>query len=214
MRLMLALGLIVIAPVFRIQFALHNWDMLWKFSFITNADSMMIGSLSAMALAEDRGKLLAWLNKSPSVGRAISLAAIYLIWILDRKSSLELLVVPLGVTIQAAAAAYLIASYAVVRSGLGYQLLNLRTMRYIGMLSYSWYMWQQPFFAPTNIYGYTEPPICLIFPFNIVASLAVAALSYHALEMPLVALRKRCRATADELPHNMMQPASRQVAMS
>jgi peptidoglycan/LPS O-acetylase OafA/YrhL len=72
-------------------------------------------------------------------------------------------------------------------------------------------MWQQPFFPSTNIYGYTAPPIFLIFPFNILASLVTAAISYHALEMPLVALRKRCRPTPDGLPKNVLHPGSRPV---
>jgi len=69
-RVNVAIAIIVLAPVFRIQFAMRDWDMLWKFSFLTNADSMMIGSLCTMALAEDRGQLITWLHKRPSLGRA------------------------------------------------------------------------------------------------------------------------------------------------
>ena len=65
-----------------------------------------------------------------------------------------------------------------------------------GVLSYSLYIWQQPFLNATNSYGFASAPDALRFPLNIVAAFAVAAVSYHAIEKPLLSLRTSLRRAA------------------
>ena len=119
-----------------------------------------------------------------------------LIWtlmVLDHFVTGLVAVVAFSGTVTALAAAYLIASYASIAGGPAYAVLNWRPVRYVGVLSYSLYIWQQPFLSATNPYGFASIPGALTFPVNIAAAFAVAAVSYHALEKPLLSLRTGLR---------------------
>jgi peptidoglycan/LPS O-acetylase OafA/YrhL len=65
------------------------------------------------------------------------------------------------------------------------RVLNLRVVAYVGALSYSIYLWQQPFFDHTSHSFATRTPINLVFIF------ALAAASYHLVEKPFLAMRAR-----------------------
>lgn len=195
-RLGFAFILIFIAPFFRAWLYSINNTGLYLFSFMTNMDAIMIGSLMGIAYhrwADSVKNLLAW---KPTFGRVIALLAIYFIWLLRVKLMFGIFTVTIGNTIQSIAAAYLISSYATIEKGYIYKILNLSLLKYLGVLSYSLYIWQQPFFSSPSTFGYNSHPL-LIFPINLIAALTVAALSYHFLEMPLLGLRKRFRASSE-----------------
>lgn len=63
--------------------------------------------------------------------------------------------------------------------------LNSRPMVHLGLISYSLYLWQQMFFAPSNT------SILGRFPVNLLCALAAAQLSYTLIERPFLRLRKR-----------------------
>ena len=63
-------------------------------------------------------------------------------------------------------------------------LFNLRPVVYLGTLSYSLYLWQQPFMAP----GAAWPGP---FPWNLLAALVVALASFYLIERPALRLRAR-----------------------
>jgi peptidoglycan/LPS O-acetylase OafA/YrhL len=67
------------------------------------------------------------------------------------------------------------------------RILNCRPVAFIGVLSYSLYVWQQLFLDRHTIAWRTA------FPQNILLVLAVALLSYFALEKPLLELRHRLK---------------------
>lgn len=74
--------------------------------------------------------------------------------------------------------------------GFMFDFLNWRVLRWIGVLSYSLYIWQQMFtfdFPWANVY----PPITNSIWLNVTALFAVAYLSYTFFEKPFLALRKR-----------------------
>jgi peptidoglycan/LPS O-acetylase OafA/YrhL len=56
----------------------------------------------------------------------------------------------------------------------------------LGRISYSLYLWQQ-FFLARGGEGLSRLP----FPANVAAAVGVAALSYHALEQPMLRVRDR-----------------------
>lgn len=65
------------------------------------------------------------------------------------------------------------------------QMLEARPIAWIGRLSYSIYIWQSALFVQ-------ETPTGLqVFPFNILAILTIASLSYYLIERPLVKLGHR-----------------------
>lgn len=69
-----------------------------------------------------------------------------------------------------------------------YRVLNARPMVWIGMLSYSLYLWQQPFIDRASSDWWRS------FPWNIAFALGAATLSYYAVERPCLKLRERLAA--------------------
>jgi peptidoglycan/LPS O-acetylase OafA/YrhL len=58
---------------------------------------------------------------------------------------------------------------------------------WIGRLSYSWYLWQQLF----TVMPYPQWGGLRVFPFNVVASLAIASISFFVIEQPFLKLKER-----------------------
>jgi peptidoglycan/LPS O-acetylase OafA/YrhL len=67
------------------------------------------------------------------------------------------------------------------------KILNWRALRFVGVLSYSLYVWQQPFLN-RNSAAWTN-----VFPQNLLLAFATALTSYLLLERPMMALRSRLR---------------------
>ncbi|WP_221248698.1 acyltransferase family protein [Desulfuromonas versatilis] len=65
--------------------------------------------------------------------------------------------------------------------------LNSRIFAYLGALSYSLYLWQQPFLNRAS-----ESILCA-FPLNIILAFAAAIFSYHLVEQPFLGLRTKFR---------------------
>lgn len=76
------------------------------------------------------------------------------------------------------------------------KVLNWRPVKFVGVLSYSLYVWQQPFLNRNSSAWYSA------FPQNLLFAVAVALASYFLLEKPLLKLRSRLRleATAKDTP--------------
>src|SRR5205814_2279158 len=103
------------------------------------------------------------------------------------KLMLAKLTITIGPTLQAICATYLMASLVFYRKGISYHFVNIPAIAYIGILSYSLYVWQQLFllgFPANSSWAFT-------FPINIVLIFAISAASYYLLEYPLLALRRR-----------------------
>jgi peptidoglycan/LPS O-acetylase OafA/YrhL len=66
------------------------------------------------------------------------------------------------------------------------RILNARPIAFIGVLSYSIYLWQQPFLREGH---------ALRFPLSILCIGAVAIASYHVIERPMLRLRARLKGT-------------------
>jgi len=64
------------------------------------------------------------------------------------------------------------------------RVLNWSPVAFVGMISYSLYIWQQPFFNP----DVTSP--LTTFPLNLAAAFACALLSYYLVEQPSLRLRR------------------------
>lgn len=71
---------------------------------------------------------------------------------------------------------------------LAWRILNWRPMVFVGTLSYSLYLWQQPFLNRHMDAWATT------FPVNILLAFGVALLSYYAIERPFLRLRRRSAA--------------------
>jgi peptidoglycan/LPS O-acetylase OafA/YrhL len=186
-----ALLMIVSAPLFRIWFYLLQYDMR-QFATPSNMDSLMIGSVAGYFVAVSPAAALRLVAIAPSFLRCVAVITLFGTNVLQTHGMFGRALVPFGVTIQSVCAVYLMASYALNPRGLGYAILNWRPIAYLGVLSYSIYIWQQPFFSQPVDLGWTSPGI-LAFPFNIFGAISVAMLSFHAIEKPLLKLRAKFR---------------------
>jgi peptidoglycan/LPS O-acetylase OafA/YrhL len=66
-----------------------------------------------------------------------------------------------------------------------YRALNLRPMVWLGVVSYSLYLWQQPFLNRASSAWWA------VFPLNLALALLCATASYRLVEKPFLALRER-----------------------
>ncbi len=66
------------------------------------------------------------------------------------------------------------------------RILNARPIAFLGVLSYSIYLWQQPFLRPDHT---------LRFPLSILCIGALALISYRVVEQPFLRLRARLEAS-------------------
>jgi peptidoglycan/LPS O-acetylase OafA/YrhL len=69
-----------------------------------------------------------------------------------------------------------------------FSFLNTRIMRFIGVLSYSIYLWQQFFISGSN-HWYTSPPL------NLLLILFTALFSYYFIEKPFLRLKQKFSST-------------------
>jgi len=70
-------------------------------------------------------------------------------------------------------------------------LLNARPLVFVGLLSYSIYLWQQPFLNRASSAALSA------FPVNILIAAAAAVTSYYAIEQPSLRLRRRIERSLD-----------------
>jgi len=179
----LAIGIIVCAPLAR-WFLERTGHIRWMGSIPVIGDAIAVGCLLALGQSwvKKREKWFAW-------------RGFPLIWIftwtipfLNAHSSFlsqvdsTLLYVGLAACMQNAIVAK-------------YWILNTRIAIWIGALSYSLYLWQQPFLNRTSNAWYAA------FPANLSLVFGAAVLSYYFIERPLLRLReeRRRRALGDEL---------------
>ena len=66
--------------------------------------------------------------------------------------------------------------------------LNWGPVAYVGLMSYSLYIWQQPFLKRQSVAWVN------VFPQNLILAMATAFASYYLLEKPFLKLRHRFRA--------------------
>jgi peptidoglycan/LPS O-acetylase OafA/YrhL len=155
------MGAVLAAPLFRVAFKLAELPWYSQQWFAPTMDSLMIGACAGVLLAESPERVARLVRMRPTLGRALALFALYLPWLLKLQREAGWFTVPFGPTLQALAGTYLILSYALVKEGVGYRLLNTRLLREVGVLSYSLYIWQQLFIAPSGTYGAADPILTL-----------------------------------------------------
>jgi len=87
-------------------------------------------------------------------------------------------------------------------TGIGGWFLNLAPLRFIGVLSYSLYIWQQLFLNRNRQESWTT------FPVNLALAFAAALLSYYLVERPFLDLRRRIEKAVLRTKPKVPQPQS------
>jgi len=147
------------------------------------ADSLAMGCLLAMAGGWLEGK--SWYLKLFRPAYSTGLLAIVL---LTNRFMTYSLVSIFGATVINFCLAILIHRSVYCYRGRIGGVLNWRPVAFIGVLSYSLYLWQQLFLNPTSADWINA------FPQNLGLAIVVALGSYFLLEKPLLRLRHRLRA--------------------
>ena len=82
-----------------------------------------------------------------------------------------------------------------------YRILNARPVVWLGVLSYSLYVWQQPFLYRASLSWWCA------FPQNMVCALLVATLSYYSVEKPILEWAKGVRRSNKRADLKSLRPA-------
>jgi peptidoglycan/LPS O-acetylase OafA/YrhL len=94
-----------------------------------------------------------------------------------------------------------------ISSGIVGRFLNSWPMVFIGMMSYSIYLWQQPFFDP-------QPPSkYFAFPYNLIGFVAACCISYFVVERLALRARKRLEASIFRASQKVVLPRAGLIAV-
>lgn len=180
-KLMLIL-IVLILPVLRIvDFHLSGAEQVWVIKgFHANTDALAIGCLLTLfRTALQRSKLYLRF-----LGRPWVFLLLPLIFLANVQHDHPHILLGFSFTFINISAALFI-DWAVTNcdTAVG-RFLNSAVMVKLGMMSYSIYLWQQPFLDPTSGMGFT------IFPYNIAGIAIMSMISYHLVERYSLRLRQ------------------------
>jgi peptidoglycan/LPS O-acetylase OafA/YrhL len=166
--------------------------LLGGFSAALYADSLAVGCLGAFLYKRQRHRFSA-VAAQPFLAEALSAALFVFAWVAWPYAYGAWALVP---SVQAVLIMAAIWATIERRTGVGYRLLNAAPVVWLGTLSYSLYVWQQLFlghFAGPKLAGLA------IYDRHVwwLSALAVAIVSYYAVERPILALRSRFRPSPD-----------------
>jgi peptidoglycan/LPS O-acetylase OafA/YrhL len=172
-------------PVVRYAVCVHARQAWLTRTAVANFDFIAWGCLLAV-LWHDRpravGRFFAW---HPSLGRLAAVAVVlWTPWYVRRLFPLPF--VWAAWSLPAAATTYLIGSLVEVRRGICYRALNARPVVWLGLVSYSLYVWQEAFVGngPTG-------HLWRQWPLNVALAVAAAFASYRLVERPSQQYRRR-----------------------
>jgi len=164
-------------------FLVPEWRGLLGMMFHTAIDSILIGCGFSLA----RTTIASQLQRLPMTTLWFMLAAIpLLISPLLRLRFGGAYSVTIGFTVDAfCVGALLVLIHEGRTPSIILSLLQLTIMQWLGRLSYSLYLWQQPFLTPLNSTWTSSIPWCFA------AALGMACVSYYGVEQPVLRLKRR-----------------------
>jgi peptidoglycan/LPS O-acetylase OafA/YrhL len=196
-----ALGLlcipIVLAPFCRATaksgLAPENLDFLLSpYTFATNFDAIALGCAGAILLFHRREDVERALTSKAVLVASAALAAILIPYIMRGFLLGAVFTVPFGNTLQALGMATLILQSVLMPSFGFYRVLNWSAVAWVGVLSYSLYIWQQLFCSQPQWFGWNQV-WWMGWPGWILATFAASVTSYYCLEKPFMRLRAKLR---------------------
>ena len=179
-----ALAMFVAAPLVRalMHVMISNSKYRDLPVFPAVADAIAAGCLMALL----RPRLLAWqpyVRFTGSPALALLLVPVVVVDTFDGYTLVNLFGAPLVLV----AVTVLMEACTRMRATPVGALLNWRPVAFIGTISYSLYLWQQPFLNP-QAHAFFN-----VLPVNIMLVLSCALVSYYLVELPLMAWRRRWR---------------------
>ncbi len=162
------------------------------YTFATNFDAIAIGCAGAMLLFHHRERVERAVTLNPKLVASAALAAVLIPHVMRGFLFGAIFTVPFGNTLQALGVAILILQSILLPSRGFYRILNWPVVAWIGVLSYSLYIWQQLFCSQPQWFGWTQV-WWMSWPGWLAATLAVSCVSFYLLERPLMRLRAKFR---------------------
>lgn len=153
-------------------------------TFHTRCDMLMYGCVLGILLAERKNLVSAFLEKQATVKVMAAAAALVVGVLLDARFR-GAYMLPIGFSIAGISAALLIAYVLTYPSATLSRVLSLPAVTWLGRISYSLYLWQQPFFNVANHSAFGR------FPLDIICAMTFACASYYGIERPLIAMYAR-----------------------
>ena len=183
-----AMVLVLLVPVIKLCLYFHPITWMNELTIFKRIDSIAIGCLTALY----KDELLTVLKPYFKASFYLSVLGIYFLIYLPTISSklnvnLDFVIMLFGSTYGTLANVLIgiILLYSVFgHQGLWFRLLNSKILNYIGLLSYSIYLWQQLYISGYK-YWITS------FPQNVFFVFVTAIFSYHCIEQPFLRLKEK-----------------------
>jgi peptidoglycan/LPS O-acetylase OafA/YrhL len=181
--------LICCFPFLRMALYKFYWPA-FSYSILYRGDCILWGC--ALALYQDKVKIFFVKNKE-ILYSMISFVAVIMVFL--RYSSIRMtlgfLTIPFLTTIQSLFAGLIIVQVSFIsrETSFLYRLMNNRPIVYIGILSYSIYLWQQIVIPGGN----QMAAVWQVFPFCIPTIMVLSLLSYTCIEAPFLKLGRKIR---------------------
>jgi peptidoglycan/LPS O-acetylase OafA/YrhL len=184
--LAIGIGLVVLCAVWRFVAIDCNWfdesRGIYYLRPYFRYDSILVGCCLGLALVEK----FDWFARVAAIVRPIPIILTWIvaIWWLEFGAEYSR---PLYITIQTYLAVFILFQLLLCDYRVYLNVLSHDSMRYMGRISYSFYLWQQLFLVTkTPSWGLLRE-----FPFNLAAALILAAASYRFIESPFLRLKQR-----------------------
>jgi peptidoglycan/LPS O-acetylase OafA/YrhL len=176
---------IVIVPVSRFTLLHFKQNLLVRFSSIGQGDAIMWGCMLALLWQRYPDLLKRIFAFRTNLIRFVCISGLFLSFLWDSNDSGTLLHDVIEPTMHCVFIGYLLLSYVLEKQGLGFRFLNHPMIRWIGVLSYSLYIWQQ-FFAPSTL---AVSAWWRIFPQNICLVVVAGVISHYTIEKYFISLK-------------------------
>ena len=182
---------IFLAPIARVVSYLHLAPeilrpLFLRFSFFNCFDSLAIGCMSAIVFAH--GQTGGYPRSRPILMAFVGAILILIPHVLLKTHQAGFFTATLGNTFQACGFCVLLVQSIHFPNFYFYRVLNRAWVQWVGVLSYSIYIWQQIFSTSPKTYG-IGPVWWMSFPGWLIPVFVVATASYYGLERPFFKLR-------------------------
>jgi peptidoglycan/LPS O-acetylase OafA/YrhL len=181
-----------LAPAFRVFGKFFETPLLGYQSFLTQFDLLGWGCALAITTHRFPAAFESICIRRPVFLSCLGLFLVYAPVIMVYNNILGVFTLPFRFTLTGVGVSMLLIVSIFNHSRGIWKLLNLPVVCWLGVLSYSLYIWHRPFTVPYSVFGFESAPF-MDFPALLLSSLILAAFSYHLFELPLLKFRKRLR---------------------
>lgn len=186
MRKLIAAIIIILVPLIRLYTFFHPVKWIDEFSLFIRIDAVALGCLFAMYKDEIISRMKNYWNQVFFTA-VVCLFLLQYVHRIPADSGFKYIFIALGDTHGTLACFFisLIMMYSIFGpQNLWFRFLNTKALNFIGLISYSLYLWQQIFMTDSS-HWMTR------FPVNIVLIFSCATFSYFVVEKPFLKLKSR-----------------------